>query len=72
MPGLLIRCYLYCTDKNDGLDLVFFNVVKFGCAHYYAYILLKLKVIDTFRCQCFFTTPIDCTGAKSKLFDQFV
>ena len=33
MLCLLMRYYLYCTDNNHDLDVIFLNVVQFDCAH---------------------------------------
>ena len=52
MLVLLMRYYLYFIDNNHDLDvdLIFFNVVQFDCAHFNN--ILKVKINGKGQGQC--------------------
>ena len=52
------------------LNEYFVNIVKFDCAHYDAWIILKVMLTDTFQGQYVVTLLMDYADSKMKLLDD--
>ena len=64
-----MRYHLYFIDNshNLGVDLIFFSIIQFDCAHFN---YIEGPRHQRFQDQYVFTPLMDCAGAKMKLFDR--